>query len=130
MREELEDKLFKKYPKIFIRDETIDRNLMGFGFECGDGWYWLIDKLCSSLQFQADQNGHQQMVATQVKAKFGGLCFYVQSNDEYLDAYIEFAESLSTSVCEECGSTNDVIQTKGWIRTVCKDCLDKKNNDG
>lgn len=56
MKQELEEQLFKKYPKIFGgRDKDLQENLMGFGFECGDGWAWLIDNLCASIQWHLDQ---------------------------------------------------------------------------
>lgn len=59
MRRELEEKLFKKYPKLFCgKDKPITENLMFFGFECGDGWYWLVDNLCDSIQGYVDsRNG-------------------------------------------------------------------------
>jgi len=50
MRKELDESLCAKYPQIF-RDRNGDmRNtLMCWGFECGDGWYNIIDILCSKL---------------------------------------------------------------------------------
>ena len=49
---------------------------MCWGFSCGDGWYLLIDRLCSSLQWDTDTNKYPQVVATQVKEKYGTLRFY------------------------------------------------------
>jgi hypothetical protein len=44
MRAELEQKLIEKYPALFEgRHQGIQNNLMGFGCECGDGWYGLLD---------------------------------------------------------------------------------------
>ncbi len=126
MKKDLESKLFEKYPKIFKKDESIDRNLMSFGFECGDGWYWLIDQLCSCLQHHVDYNDYPQVEVAQVKEKFGGLRFYASGADDYLRGHIAFAESLSMSICETCGSIDDVSQTDdgGWIRTRCQKCLE------
>ena len=140
MTEELENKLFEKYPKIFAgKDKPITQNLMGFGFECSDGWYWLIDRLCSSLQFRIDnppwnKDGKvevPQVVATQVKEKFGGLRFYVESATPEQHAVISFTEALSYYTCELCGSTKDIGHTQGWITTMCKECYEnhpKKDN--
>ena len=96
---------------------------MAWGIACGDGWYWLIDNLCENLQFQTDKNGDPQIVAAQVKEKFGGLRFYVNGASERQYAYISFAESLSFRICEECGTMND-ITTEGisWTLTLCKEC--------
>ena len=50
MREELDKQLCEKYPLIF-RDRNGDMRttLMCWGFECGDGWYNIIDILCGKL---------------------------------------------------------------------------------
>jgi hypothetical protein len=50
MRKELDETLCAKYPQIF-RDRNGDMRttLMCWGFECGDGWYNIIDILCSKL---------------------------------------------------------------------------------
>jgi len=123
----LQQKLFEKYPKIFRQKDLSPREtLMCFGIECGNGWYKLIDTLCESLQFHTDKNSYPQIEAIQVKEKFGSLCFYTNSTTEYFDGYINFAETLSCSICETCGSMEDVSQTEGWIKTICKKCLDKE----
>jgi len=59
-------------------------------------------------------------VAAQVKEKFGGLRVYYYGGNEYTRGLIGMAESLSYSVCEECGTTKDVhVFNLGWIRTLC-----------
>ena len=135
MNQELTNKLFEKYPKIFRqKDLSMKETCMCWGIECGDGWYMLIDKLCSNLQWNTDQNNHKyddgkdsypQIEAVQVKEKFGGLRFYVQGSIDKQDGVIWFAESLSYEICEKCGSTDNVSQTKGWITTFCKKCMDE-----
>ena len=51
MNKELEQKLFKKYPLIFKqKDLPPTESNMCFGFDCGDGWYTIIDVLCSRIQ--------------------------------------------------------------------------------
>jgi len=50
MREELDKQLCEKYPQIFKnRFGSPKETLMCFGFECGDGWYNIIDILCGKL---------------------------------------------------------------------------------
>jgi len=68
-----------------------------------------------------------QVIATQVKEKFGTLSFYVQAADDKVRAYIEFAEHLSAHMCEKCGATTGVTQvgtgaSKTWIKTLCQNC--------
>ncbi len=50
MRKELDEALCAKYPQIF-KDRRGDprQTLMCFGFECGDGWYNIIDTLCGLM---------------------------------------------------------------------------------
>jgi hypothetical protein len=126
MSPELDKKLYEKYPKIFAnRFGDMKTTCMCWGFSCDDGWYNIINSLCSHLQWNTDNNKHPQIVATQVKEKFGGLCFYVESSTEAQHAVISFVESLSHSICEKCGSAENVGRTKGWMKTICKECVDK-----
>lgn len=66
-------------------------------------------------------------VASQVKEKFGGLRFYVDGGTKKHYAYISFAEAMSYTICEECGATQNVHQTTGWVRTICVPCAEKNN---
>jgi len=50
MRKELDEALCAKYPLVFKdRNENMQRTAMCWGFECGDGWYNIIDTLCGLL---------------------------------------------------------------------------------
>lgn len=124
MNDNLDRILFQKYPKIFAnRNGNIRETAMCWGFECGDGWYWLIDELCASLQWNTDKNNHPQVVASQVKEKFGTLRFYTQGENDMQRGMIILAQEISARVCEECGSTENVKQTEGgWIKTLCSVC--------
>ncbi len=62
---------------------------------------------------------------SQIKEKFGGLCFYYSGGDDYIYGLVSLAESLSYKICENCGSTINVGQTQGWVYTICKKCLNK-----
>ena len=40
MNPELTERLFTEFPELFRgRHLPVTQNLMGFGFECEDGWY-------------------------------------------------------------------------------------------
>ena len=68
----------------------------------------------------------------QVKEKFAGLRLYIDGRDAYIDGVVALAESLSYSICEQCGSNENVDQNKkGWSITLCEKCrkiIDKKIN--
>ena len=83
MDTKLQVKLFKKYPKIFRqKDLPMTQTCLCWGCECGDGWYDLIDKLCSMLQWDIDKNRYPQIEATQIKEKYGTLRFYYTHAEE------------------------------------------------
>ncbi len=127
MKQEEERKLFEKYNKIFIgRNKPITENLMSFGFECGDGWYNIIDSLCANIQGYIDCENKPQVEATQVKEKFGELRFYTNIHvDPYIEALINMAESMSRRTCESCGAPGKQ-EGKGWIITLCEPCREKQ----
>jgi hypothetical protein len=157
MRKELDEALCAKYPLVFKdRHENMQHTAMCWGFECGDGWYNLIDTLCvlltsdyrsaqsryNSIKDKVDQpqwEGSKKIVtqemiddakakldeetakvpvASQVKEKFGGLRFYVNGATDKHWNYINFAESMSYTICEECGAPGKTY-TDGWHMTLC-----------
>ena len=126
MKVELENKLFKKYPKIF-RQKSLSMNetCMCWGISTGDGWYWLIDNLCDTIQRYIDANKQEQVEAIQVKEKYGGLRFYLNQESDMIHGMVWIAESMSYTICEDCGSTDGVTQTEGWISILCKKCIKK-----
>lgn len=74
METALEKVLVSRYPSLY-RDYggDIRQTCMGWGFSCGDGWYYIIDDLSFKIT-QIDKD--KRVVADQVKEKFGGLRFY------------------------------------------------------
>ena len=104
MSPELDDALCTKYPHIFAMrhgDPTI--TAMCWGFEAGDGWFPLLDALCSEIQRETDEQGAPQVVADQVKSKGGSLRFHVGDTSIRQRAMIDFAQSMSNQICETCG---------------------------
>jgi len=130
MEKKLQNKLYKSYPKIFRqKDLPMSQTAMCWGISCGPGWFWLINQLCSALQFDIDKNNEPQIEAVQVKEKYGGLRFYTNGATDRQDGMIDLACEMSNSICEECGSTEKVTQSKGWIETRCASCRKKAKED-
>ena len=124
MRKELDEKLCEKYPKMFVnRHGNMQTTAMCWGFECGDGWYNLLDTLCGTIQSYIDNNSHPgreipQVVVEQVKEKFGTLRFYYQGGNEMITGMTWLAESMSGRICEDCGSIGQ-RRGGGWVKTLC-----------
>jgi hypothetical protein len=140
MKQELQDKLFEKYPRIFAqKDLSMQETCMCWGITAGDGWYNILDVLCYNIQFYLDQKNAEgefkhlkkylkddykvipQLEAVQVKEKFGGLRFYADGGDEFVSGLIRMAEAIAFQTCEECGAIGSQ-NTEGWIHTLCNCC--------
>ena len=131
MKKELDEALCAKYPKIFKdRHGDMKETLMCWGFDVGDGWYKILDSLCGQIQHYTDWNNENhakgytqykqvpQVVAVQVKEKFGGLRFYYNGGDDHIHGMVRMAESWAANTCEECGAPGK-MRHGGWIRTLC-----------
>lgn len=119
--------LFSKYPKIFSQvGGSAQETCMFWGCECGDGWFDLLDNLCAAIQARCDTVADcPQLVAEQIKEKFGGLRFYYYGGDEEVERLISEAEDKSEETCERCGQAG-TLRGGGWIYCACDKC-DPKN---
>ena len=179
MNDELDNKLCKKYPRIFRdRNASMQVTAMCWGLCVGSGWYNIINNACSLIQHHINWSRKQraetikynralkralngdlggleyrytyngvlsdwgiknvqsdiesavfkvvpdacpQVVASQVKEKFGSLRFYYDGGDEHISGIVRMAEAMSGSTCEDCGNVGQRI-SGGWIRVLCNTC--------
>ena len=56
MNEKLQNDLVKAYPKIFKN--------VGFGIECNDGWYDLLDTLCYRISMHCHAENTRYIIET------------------------------------------------------------------
>jgi hypothetical protein len=71
---------------------------------------------------------------SQVKEKYGELCIYMWSSDDFTKGCIATAETLSGKVCEVCGSPGSlncydengvfIEGFAGWLRCRCKEHIE------
>jgi hypothetical protein len=138
MNHTLEQVLVENFPKIFEGYHTDPQtSAMSWGFEVDDGWYNIIYLGCQLIQYHLDWKEKQrmylvetnhpsipepipQLVATQVKEKFGTLRFYYDGGDHFTDGVVSMMESMSCRTCEVCGGLGTQAKT-AWIKTLCKD---------
>ena len=127
MKQELDKLLCERYPKMMVnRNLPMQETCMCWGFECGDGWFNILDQLMGNIQHHIDwKNKKEEVVAQvtldQVKEKFGTLRFYYTGGDDVIDGMVRMAESMSGVTCEEC-SAPAKTHGPGWIRTICEPC--------
>ena len=116
MSPELEQKLVEKYPKLFSSKQF-------WGFECGDGWFDLLDYLCGSLVTYTYSD--EEIYVDQVKEKFGRLRFYLSKEDDVMHGMVSMAEHMSGRICETCGNRGE---TRGgsWMVTLCDEHHDER----
>jgi len=141
MKKELADKLFGKYPEFFMERShrwprlsllwnritnswnlpPLTMSLMRFSFECGPGWYDLLDNLFKNIKV-ANKSPLFQII--QVKEKFGTLRVYCNFSTDIIEDLIELAECRSSRTCELCGKYGK-RRGKGWISTLCDLCWEE-----
>ncbi len=131
MRQELDEQLCKNYPKMMVnRNKPMTETCMCWGFECGDGWFNILNQLMGNIQHHIDwknRNGEivPQVTLDQVKEKFGTLRFYYTGGDEYIHGMVALAEAMSGVTCESCGNPGE-RKGGGWVHTYCEPCEIKR----
>lgn len=104
MHPELDQELCKRFPGLFAdRHLPTEVSAMGWGFECGDGWFRLIACLCEALDRAAAQAEMPPIVVTQVKEKLGSLRFRYRGGNELTYGMVRMAERLSEEIDETTG---------------------------
>lgn len=116
----------------FLTDEEFTEFLMNIGgvengfyidkgpikdrsfFSVGNGWLGFIKEMMKDI---IKMNWDKQ--TCQVKEKFGGLRFYINSASDEIHDRITQAETLSYEVCEECGEPGKLRTDIGWYLTLC-----------
>ena len=138
MNEKNDDYLCSTYPLLYVqRNLPMKQTCMCWGFSCGDGWFWLINKLSAKLEAvnqkikddsEIPEEEKWYISASQVKEKFGTLRFYTSGypakyEDEIRTALSE-AVQKSCRTCEDCGRRGRMTNY-GWMRTLCIKCEKK-----
>jgi hypothetical protein len=122
MNETLTETLRAKHP-TFFRDLHGDptKTCLSCGIECNDGWFDLLSKLCDDI---TGVDPPENFCFAQIKEKFGGLRIYVDNGNDAIYNLLDELEKLSYTVCESCGTSEEVTSEGSWIKTLCKTCRD------
>lgn len=127
MNIELQKLLLSSYPN-FLRKSAHMRPFDERGIECEDGWFEMIDQLCSACEDEIEgliARGLDKSTwprASQIKQKFGSLRFNVTGEvSAELRHSLSGAEQASLLTCESCGKPGR-LRRKNGIRTYCDIC--------
>jgi len=123
MRKELDEALCAKYPLVFKdRNADMRTTAMCWGFECGDGWYNIIDTLCSHLTSDYRQAKSRY---DDIKDKLG------QSNWRKDIITQEVIDEAKAKMDEEASKVPVAVQVKekfGGLRFYVQAATDKHYN--
>jgi len=135
--------LVEKYPLLFNVEPNTP--FSGYGFECDNGWYNILDFALNLLYSEYDQadrylkhvmaspqtpqtleNASQQFntakanlpTIAQIKEKWGSLRLYIDGGTDYHRGVVSMAEAMSCTICEHCGNSG-TTHRRGWNKTLC-----------
>ena len=81
MKRELDEYLCKVYPKMMVnRNAPMTETCMCWGFECGDGWFQILNQLMGNIQHHIDWKERQREVAI----KFNRMSEQLKAGDSTL----------------------------------------------
>ena len=118
MNKKLDKKLFDRF-SFFHPEKSLMESLMGFGFECNDGWFDIIYSLCEEVEKAAKDIKDFEVL--QVKEKFGSLRFYTNFSNEEISKLIIEAMNKSHKTCEICGKVGTLCSKNNWVKTLCEE---------
>jgi hypothetical protein len=120
--------LFDTFHRLYrARTKPIQESSMSFGFECGNGWFELLRGLSQAIEDEAHKVGvvpqsEAWPEASQVKQKFGSLCYHLENSTSAMEKLIEEAIKASEHTCEVCGTQG--AQKFSRLRSVAVLCAE------
>ena len=110
-----------KYPKVFSNPSECR-------FECPEGWFKLLDKLCSELNEYLDPNPEIKFNTVLIKSKFAGMRFHYFPWNQDAQKIIDKYENMSMETCEECGEPGKIVTINYWNWCLCNNCKERMLN--
>jgi hypothetical protein len=119
---------FPNDENIFYENRDMLKN-MGIFSDCPIGWGRLVRQLFKDIREVCKKHNSPVPMITQVKSKFGCLCFYLNyawisehpivANE--VDVLIREAEKQSMNICEITGLSGSYFVKDGWYATLNED---------
>ena len=111
---------YDQYPLVFPNGEPEQ------GFQCGSGWYQLLDCLFLSINRDLAKLQVSNFRIVYLKEKFGRLRIGYENSNSYIRDTIDQAECMSEQICETCGEYGKLRNSAPWIKVRCDDCEEKQ----
>jgi len=128
--------LLERYPALYreawVAPTTPASRFAAGGFEIGDGWFGLVDRLSSELARDT------ALYVVQVKEKYGRLKVYFNrdesvpqdpSLDDEMEAALDKAADESERTCEVCGKPGTIDERHRWVSVRCEPCLQAEEEE-
>lgn len=136
MDQELQNKLYEKYPELFSnKDKNPMESCMAWCCEIGNGWNDILSSLCWMIKQHEDnkrwqtewkqkedpeyKSDYYPVKFDQIKEKYGGLRVYFSGGDDYIEGLVSMAEAISYKICDVCGNKGEANKS-GWISVRCE----------
>ena len=124
--------LVERYP-IFMRGiGGTFRPELRFGvFECGDGWFEILDRFCfqceSSVRYTVERKSEHikdQALLVRIKNKFGEMRISVAQSNPHISRCSTVAQMHARETCELCGLPGHMTRGR-WLQVLCSQCQNK-----
>jgi hypothetical protein len=110
MKQELDEYLCKVYPKMMVnRNLHMTETCMCWGFECGDGWFPILNQLMCNIQHHIDWRVRQREVAI----KFNEMTTQLKAGDSTL-----FDEAMKDVINQEYKEQRRQELIEGSLREI------------
>ncbi len=118
---------FKNDDKVLFENRDMLRE-GGIFSDCPIGWGTLVRQLFNDIRDACKKHKSTLPLVAQVKSKFGGLCFYLDHQNDQFDEnssagievkrLIKEAEKKSYAICEITGLPGSVHIKDRWFATL------------
>jgi len=123
MRKDLDEALCAKYPLIFKdRNADMRTTAMCWGFECGDGWYNILDTLCGLMT--SEYRGAQSRYEF-IKDRVGEKMYGNASGDVITQEQIEHLKENMDKEAAKVPTASQVKEKFGGLRFYVNGATDK-----
>jgi len=129
MDSQFENKLYKRFPDLYReRTAPLESSKMGWGVQCGNGWYKIIYELSQKIEKIAASGEHSPAISEVARHKDGTLHVEVRNLTPPIADLITTARERSRLTCEYCSYSPAFLREMKGAKEqhiACGRCLNK-----